>query len=332
MLTTMNALSQSAEQETVPAWRNYARFCIESSALVVVLLLLVAVFGSLSERFWSTRTAISIANQIPDLTVVAIGMTFVLIAGGIDLSVGSVIAFCSAVVGVLLIDQQWPIAVTVLAAVGVGAICGTINGAISVGLRIPSFIVTLGMLEIARGAAYQVTDSKTKYLGRSLEWIGMSGSWGFSPAFGFALLIVIVGQVVLSRTLLGRYWIAIGTNEAAAKYSGIDPRPYRFTAFVLLGCLCGVGSIMQCGRLSTADPNSAVGLELSAIAAAVIGGTSLMGGRGSAIQTFLGVLVIAVLQTGLASIGASEPMKRMITGSVIVLAVVADVLRYGGKR
>jgi ribose transport system permease protein len=297
---------------------------------VIVLLILVTVFGSLSERFLSARTAISIANQIPDLTVVAIGMTFVLIAGGIDLSVGSVLALCGAFIGKWMIDKHWPMPLAMMGAVVVGASCGAINGSISVSLRIPSFIVTLGMLEIARGTAYSVTESETKYLGSALQWFGSSGSWGLSPACGFALLIVVVGQIVLSKTLLGRYWTAIGTNEAAAKYSGIDPRPYRWLSFVILGALCGVGAIMQCSRLSLADPNAAVGLELSAIAAAVIGGTSLMGGRGSAVQTFLGVLVIAVLQTGLASVGASEPMKRIITGGVIIIAVVVDWVRRRG--
>lgn len=327
---TIQAASSASEPDSQTSHRSYVRHLVDSAALILVLVVLIVVFGSLSERFLSVRTAISIANQIPDLTVVAIGMTFVLISGGIDLSVGSIIALCSAVMGVLLVELQYPVVIAVIAAVGVGALCGKANGAISVAFGIPSFIVTLGMLEIARGAAYRVTDSKTIYLGSGLEWIGTSGSWGFSPAFGIALLAVVVGQIVMSRTLLGRYWIAIGTNESAARYSGIDPRPYRFAAFVVLGCLCGVAAVMQCARLSTADPNSAVGLELSAIAAAVIGGTSLMGGRGSVVQTFLGVLVIAVLQTGLASVGASEPMKRVITGGVIVLAVVADRMRNGG--
>jgi ribose transport system permease protein len=324
----MNNRQTFPSNETTSPGFELLRSCFASGVLVLVLLLLIIVFGSLSERFWSVRTAVSIANQIPDLTVVAVGMTFVLIAGGIDLSVGSVTALCSAIIGVLMVNHQWPTGFAILAAIGVGALCGASNGALSVWFGIPSFIVTLGMLEIARGAAYQVTDSQTKYLGTSLEWIGVGGAWGVSPAAIAAFTVVIVGQVVLSRTLLGRYWVAIGTNEVASKYSGIDSRPYRWISFIILGCLCGVGSVMQCSQVSIADPNSAVGLELSAIAAAVIGGTSLMGGRGSVVQTFLGVLVIAVLQTGLASIGASEPMKRIITGSVIVLAVVADVLRY----
>lgn len=299
-----------------------------SLALVMVLLIMIGIFGFLSQRFLSLSTLKSIANQIPDLTVVAVGMTFVLIAGGIDLSVGSVLALCAAIIGTLIIDWQVGVMVAFVASIVTGSICGAINGFVSVAFRIPAFIVTLGMLEIARGCAYKVTNSQTKYVGSAVEWVGVSGGWGISPAFIIAMVTVIAGQLLLTRTLVGRYWLAIGTNETAARYSGIDPRPYKLISFVILGALCGLGAIMQTSRLSTADPNSAVGLELSAIAAAVIGGTSLLGGRGSVVQTFLGVLVIAVLQTGLASVGVSEPMKRIITGSVIVWAVVADAIRH----
>ena len=121
--------------------------------------------------------------------------------------------------------------------------------------------------------------------------------------------------------------IAVGTNEEAVRLSGIDPRPVKLTTFVLSGLLAGLGAIFQVARVSSADPNGATGMELAAIAAVVIGGTSLMGGRGSVLRTFLGVMIIATLQTGLAQVGASEPAKRMITGAVIVLAVVADIHR-----
>jgi len=139
-----------------------------------------------------------------------------------------------------------------------------------------------------------------------------------------AVCVVLAGQFLLSRTVFGRYCIAIGTNKETVRMSGIDPRPTAIVVFALSGLLCAVGGIMQTSRLSSADPNAAVGLELSAIAAAVIGGTSLMGGRGSVINTFFGVLIIAVLQTGLAQIGTSDPVKRVITGTVIVAAVLID--------
>ena len=150
---------------------------------------------------------------------------------------------------------------------------------------------------------------------------------GTSPAFLIALLVVVVGHLLLTRTVLGRYMIAVGTNEEAVRFSGIDPRPVKLAAFVLSGLLAGLAAVFQVARVSSADPNGASGMELSAIAAVVIGGTSLMGGRGSVLRTFLGVLIIATLQTGLAQVGASEPAKRLITGAVIVMAVVADVHR-----
>jgi ribose transport system permease protein len=210
----------------------------------------------------------------------------------------------------------------------VAGICGLINGSVSVIWSIPSFIVTLGMLEMARGAAYLVTNSETKYIGPRVEWIARPlPGLGTSPSFLIALVSVLVGHLLLTRTVLGRYMIAVGTNEEAVRLSGIDPRPVKLTAFVLSGLMAGLGALFQVARVSSADPNGASGMELAAIAAVVIGGTSLMGGRGSVLRTFLGVLIIATLQTGLAQIGASEPAKRLITGAVIILAVIADVHR-----
>jgi ribose transport system permease protein len=187
------------------------------------------------------------------------------------------------------------------------------------------------MLEMARGAAYLVTGSETKYIGPKIEWVaGPIARIGVSRAFLDALLVVGLGHLLLTRTILGRYMIAVGTNEEAVRLSGIDPRPIKLTTFIISGLLAALGALFQVARVSSADPNGATGMELSAIAAVVIGGTSLMGGRGSVLRTFLGVLIIATLQTGLAQVGASEPAKRMITGAVIILAVIADVHRDKG--
>jgi ribose transport system permease protein len=296
--------------------------------MLIVLGGLILLFGLLSNHFWTGQTLRIIVNQIADLTVVAVGMTLVLVIGGIDLSVGSVLALAGTVLGIALVDWGWPFWLALVACLGIGAICGLINGLVSVLWSIPSFIVTLGMLEVARGAAYLVTDSETKYIGPRVEWIARPiAGLGFSSAFLIALLLVVLGHLLLTRTILGRYMIAVGTNEEAVRLSGIDPRPVKLTTFVLSGLLAGFAALFQVARVSSADPNGATGMELSAIAAVVIGGTSLMGGRGSVLRTFLGVLIIATLQTGLAHVGASEPAKRMITGAVIVLAVIADVHR-----
>lgn len=298
------------------------------AGLLMALALLVIVFGSLSENFLQFGTAVSIANQIPDLALLAVGMTLVLIIGGIDLSVGAVLALSSAVLGALMVDYQWPLWAAVPFCLLAGAACGLFNGLISVGAGIPSFIVTLGMLEIARGTTKVVTDSQTKYIGSSVESIGEPiAGLQLSPAFLLAITAVLVGEFVLTRTVFGRYLVAIGTNAEAVRMSGIRTAPYSITVFAISGLMCGLAGLTQVSRLSSADPNAAMGIELSAIAACVIGGTSLMGGRGSVISSFLGVLIIAVLQTGLAQIGASDPTKQIVTGSVIVAAVLLDAMR-----
>jgi ribose transport system permease protein len=296
--------------------------------LLVVLVALLLVFGTLSDRFLTLRTFTTVANQVPDLAVISIGMTFVLIVGGIDLSVGSVLALAGALLGVALSEWGFGLGSAAVTALAVGFLCGILNGFVTVSWSVPSFIVTLGMLEIARGASYLVTGSRTAYIGAPIEPVGAPlPGLGLSPAFLAAVVLVIAGQLALSRTVFGRYAVAIGTNEEAVRLSGIDPRPTRLAVFTLAGLLSGLGGVFHAGRLAAADPNAAVGLELSAIAAVVLGGTSLMGGRGSVVRSFLGVLVIAVLQSGLAQIGASEPAKRVVTGAVIVAAVIADSLR-----
>jgi len=308
--------------------RQAYRTLIQHIGLLGVLLLLVAVFSMLSENFLQTSTFVTIANQIPDLTLIAVGMTLVLVVGGIDLSVGSVLALSAAVLGTLMAERQWALWQAIPFCILAGAACGLFNGSVSVLAKIPSFIVTLGMLEIARGATKLVMNSETKYIGSEVEVVGepIAGIL-ISPAFLMALAAVIVGQFVLSRTVFGRYCVAIGTNAEAVRMSGIRAAPYSIAVFVICGMLCGLAGLTHTARLSTADPNAAVGIELSAIAACVIGGTSLMGGRGSVVNSFLGVLIIRVLQTGLAQIGATDPMKQIITGSVIVIAVLFDAFR-----
>lgn len=295
--------------------------------LIAALALMVVLFGSLSEYFFSAETFVTIANDIPAIAVTAVGMTFVLIIAGIDLSVGSVMALTAAIAGIAMVQWEWPLYLAVVVAMLVGTVAGLLNGAISVGWRIPSFIVTLGMLEVARGAAYIATDSRTQYIGEAVEWLSAPMFGGVSPAFLIAIVIVIVAHLVLTRSVFGRYMIGIGTNEEAMRLAGVDPRPIKIAVYAILGALAGLAGIMQSSRLEAADPNAGIGAELVVIASVVIGGTSLMGGRGSVISTFFGVLVISVLEAGLAQIGASEPTKRIITGCVIIAAVILDMYR-----
>jgi ribose transport system permease protein len=305
-----------------PSWiRDYV-------VLALILAGLVILFAGLSERFFTSATLGAIANRIPTLTLAATGMTLVLVIGGIDLSVGAVLALAGAVLGVALVDWHWPFLACAALAVVVGLVAGLANGSLIVGLAVPPFIVTLGMMEMARGAAYLVTGSQTKYLGAAVEGLERPlGGTGLSGSFLLALLVVVLAQLLLSSSVLGRWMFATGSNETTTRFSGIDPRPVKLSAYALAGAAAGLGAVCYTSRLGASDPNAGVGLELSAIAAAVIGGTSLLGGRGSIISTFFGVLIIATLEAGLAQVGASEPVKRLVTGAVIVIAVLADAWR-----
>ena len=302
------------------------------AGLLVALALMVGFFSWQSQYFFTSDTFVTIANDIPAVAVTAVGMTFVLIIAGIDLSVGSVMALAAAAAGIAMLQWNWSLLPATLLAMAVGVVVGAVNGAVTVAWRLPSFIVTLGMLEVARGGAYIATDSRTQYIGGKIDWLGKPVIAGLSPAFFAAIAIVVIAQVVLTRTVFGRAMIGIGTNEEAMRLAGVDPRPIKIGVFAIAGLLAGLGGVFLSSRLEAADPNAGTGAELVVIASVVIGGTSLMGGRGSVVSTFFGVLVISVLEAGLAQIGASEPTKRIITGCVIIIAVVLDTLRERRKK
>ena len=295
--------------------------------LVAVLAALVVIFSFSTQHFFSPVTFRTIANQIPEAILIAVGMTYVLMIAGIDLSVGSVLGLSGAVVGLCLTRGDLPLPLALAAAVFAGLACGLINGLVIVRWALPSFIVTLGMLEAARGATYLVSQSKTAYVGARVEQIAEVAVAGLSLPFLFAVAVAILAHFVLTRTVFGRYMTAIGANEEAVRLSGINPSPVKIAVFAISALLASIASISNVARLGAADPNAGIGMELNAIAAVVIGGTSLMGGRGSVINSFFGVLIIAVLENGLAQMGAQEPAKRLVTGCVIVGAVILDYYR-----
>lgn len=308
----------------------------EYIAMIAVLGLLILAFGMRSHRFLMVETFQNIANQIPALLLASVGMTYVLIIGGIDLSVGSVLSLGGVVICYLMAPRGdvpgYPAWIAIAACLGVGLVCGLLNGALTVGWCLPSFIVTLGMLQFARGLTYDVSDSKTIFIGSEIAGLDAIRVFGLSLPFLIALAVVIVGQWVLSCTVFGRYMIAIGTNEEAVRLSGIRTWPVKVTVFALCGFLASLAAVMDVSRRESADPNMSKGFELEVIAAVVIGGTSLMGGRGSVIRSFLGALIISVLGAGLSVIDVRESRKLMVTGTVIVAAAVLDYYRQRIRR
>ena len=193
--------------------------------LLGALLAMIVLFSCLSTHFLSMNTFSTIANQIPDLIVMSVGMTFILIIAGIDLSVGSLLALAAAVVSVTYLNFHWTPWLAALSGIALATLVGALTGLITVAWRIPAFIVSLGVLEMARGAAYQLTDSRTAYIGSIYDYLADPIFFGVSPSFIIAIVVIIVGHLVLTRTVFGRHLIGIGTNEEAVRLSGINPGP-----------------------------------------------------------------------------------------------------------
>jgi ribose transport system permease protein len=299
------------------------------AVLLVVLVLLVAGFGLADPGFLDVATLRVIVGQVAPALLLAAGITLVLLTGGIDLSVGSVLGLCGAVLGHAMVFWQWPLAAAMPLAVAAGGACGAASGVVTVAFRVPSFVVTLAMLEMARALTFLLTDSRTLYIGARVEAL-TTAIGGLSLAFVVALAVVAAGELTIRRTVFGRRILAVGDSPRAVWAAGVDPRPVQAAVFGISGALAGLAAVFHTSRLASADPNAGTGFELQAIAAAVVGGTSLLGARGSVVGAALGVLVIATLGTGLAQVGASDATKRLVTGAVILGAVIVDASRQGG--
>lgn len=305
---------------------SIGNFLKEQIGLIVALLFLVVFFSIKSQYFFTYSTFVTIVNQIPHILLLSTGMSVVLIIGGIDLSVGSVLGLSGAVLGILL-TQNYSLPTAIFACFIVGILCGLTNGFIVTQWRIPSFIVTLGMLEAGRGLTYLFTKSITQYLGSNLDIIAEPNIMGIRFPLLLAVIVVLCVHFLMIYTPWGRHCFAIGAREETAHLSGINVRKVLLSVYILSGFLASLAGLLHCARLSSSDPNAGIGYELSAIAAAVIGGNSLSGGKGSVIGTMLGVVIIATLEVGLVQISVPEPWKRVITGMVIILAVIIDTYR-----
>jgi ribose transport system permease protein len=307
---------------------------LREGGIGIALLVMILVFWSLSSDFATLRNVRNILNQITINTILAVGMTFVILVAGIDLSVGSVMAFSLMTAGVVMkaggLPDALSIPLSILTGIGVGVLAGFFNGWVSERWRLPSFIVTLGMLNIARGAALLTTDASTLYqFPRSFTDFGTGTIVGNTvpSIFLVAVMLVAASWFVLNRTVFGRLIYAIGNNEEAVRLSGHNPSVYKIAAFTISGATAGIAGIINMARLTIASPIVGVGFELNAIAAVIIGGTSLFGGKGSIIGTFIGAAIIGVLQNGLVLLGVGDFLRTMITGFVIIAAVVLDYYR-----
>lgn len=321
-----------SDTEEKPSSKISMKLVLRDAGIGIALLLLIAFFSLSTQHFLNPNNISNILTQITINLILAIGMTFVILIGGIDLSVGSMLALCAVVGGSVLTIPDLPVwqavGLATLAAMATGIICGFLNGWISAFWGLPSFIVTLGMLNIARGAALQVTDARTIYsFPQTFNDFGSKMIFGVPVVFLIALALVALAWFVLSKTVFGRLLYGIGNNEEAVRLAGHSLMVYKVAAFTIAGALVGIASIIYMARLNIASPIIGIGFELNAIAAVIIGGTSLSGGRGTVVGTLLGACIIGVLANGLILFGLSDFMRQMITGVVIILAVIIDKYR-----
>ena len=293
---------------------------------VIGLGVLCAVLWALTPHFLTVSNLLNVAQQTSINAIVAVGMTFVIISGGIDLSVGSIVALSGVILGSLLQGGQ-PLAVALPAALAVGLACGLLNGAlVSVG-RLPPFIATLGMMSVARGAALVFTEGRpVSGFDEGFRSLA-TGSLGFVPAPVVVMIVVYVAaHLVLTRTTFGRYVYAIGGNEEATRLSGVAVRFHKTAIYGVSGVMSAAAAIVLTARLNSAQPIAGTMYELDAIAATVIGGTSLMGGEGTLAGTLVGALIMGVLRNGLNLLGVSSFLQQIVIGGVIVGAVLVDTV------
>jgi ribose/xylose/arabinose/galactoside ABC-type transport system permease subunit len=293
----------------------------------IIVLAIVAesiVFAALAPQFLSFENFVNVALSIAVIGILAVGMTLVILTGGIDLSIGSVVAL-AGVVAAIVAQKTEIVWLAFAAALGIGLISGAFNGLIVARFRVPPFVVTLAILTIARGLAFILSGGRSLgNLPQGFGGLGKSVFLGVPVSVWLMLAAFAAGWFVLRHTTFGRYVYAVGGNREAAFLAGVRTKSVEFRVYVLNGLLVGLAAIVLASRLGAGVPNSGFQYELDVIAAVVVGGTSLSGGRGSIVSTLLGTIFIGVLNNGLNLAGIDPYLQKIILGVVILLAVLAD--------
>ena len=292
---------------------------------LIGLLVLMMFFWILSPHFLTVPNLLNVAQQTSINAIIAVGLTFVIITAGIDLSVGSIMAF-SGVVLASILGTGLPIPLAISAGLLIGLACGSINGILIAYGKLPPFIATLGMMSVARGGALMYTNGRP-ISGFSNDFRFLANGEIFSIPISIIIMVLVylIAHFILTKTKLGRYVYAIGGNEEAAWLSGINVKFYKIIVYGICGMLSGLAAVILTARLNSAQPIAGIMYELDAIAATVIGGTSLVGGEGRVFGTLIGALIMGVLRNGLNLLGVSSFLQQTIIGSVIIIAVLVDM-------
>jgi ribose transport system permease protein len=300
------------------------------------LTLIFVGFSIASTNFLKFDNVVGILIATAVNGVLALGVTFVIITGGIDLSIGTIMTLSAVMTGVFITFWQLPVPLGILAGLLTGSLAGLTNGVLISRLKIPPFIATLGMLNIAKGLSLVISGLKPIYFNDTpiFNQMAMGSVLGsIFPGFDIpnAVLIMfgaaIVAHLILTKTIVGRYNFALGSNEEATRLSGVNTNLWKTSIYTLCGLFAGLAGVIMAARLNSAQPALGAGYELDAIAAAVIGGTSLSGGEGTMLGTIIGAFIISTLNNGLRIISVPQEWQSVVTGSILILAVYLDIIR-----
>ena len=293
--------------------------------IFVVFILVCIVLSTVSPQFLTVPNWTIIITQVSINALLAFGVTFVIITGGIDLSLGSMVAVTGVLAAMTAHPDTFPLAVPILVGLFAGVLMGAFNGFVITKSKIAPFIVTLGTMTIARGLALIISKGRpVSNLSDSFNFIGGGSLLGVPVPIIILIVVFILCSILLKKTILGRYIYAVGGNEQAARASGININQVKMAVYTLCGLLAGLAGIILTSRVITGQPNAGSGFELDAIAAAVIGGTSTTGGKGTITGTLIGVLLIGVINNGLDLLNVTSYYQQVVMGSIIIGAVVLD--------
>lgn len=297
------------------------------------LIVIFIAFSLASPNFAKFDNIVGILLATSVTGVLGVGITFVIITSGIDLSIGTIMTFSAVFAGLFITNMKLPIVIGVIGAIGAGALCGFLNGTAIAKAKIPPFIATLGMMMITKGLSLVLSGTKPIYFNDTPAFakISMGSVFGIPSAVLIFFGVATVASWILSKTVLGRYNIALGSNEEAARLSGINVDKWKIAIYTLCGIFAGIAGIMMASRLNSAQPALGAGYEMDAIAAAVIGGTSLSGGEGTILGTVIGAFIISVLTNGLRIMSVPQEWQTVITGCIVILAVYMDIMRRKNK-
>lgn len=325
----MSEMPVQAPSDPAPGARRLAEVRVREFAfqlaLYLVLAALIGFFTWASPYFFQTNNLRNILLQVGVVGMIAIGQTFVIVAGGIDLSVGSMIGVTGVVAGLVALHPELGAILPILAAVATGCVFGSVNGAVTSFFNIPSFITTLASLSMLRGLALIITDTQNLYgFNDAFKYVGAGSIAGLPIIVWLFILLLIAAYIFQQHAPFARHVYAVGGDRRAAALFGISIRRVEVALFALSGAIAGLAGAVLAARVASAEPNAGMGFELTSIAAVIIGGTSLSGGEGGVQRTFVGVLILGVINNGLNLLAVPSYYQQVVAGIVIVLAVILD--------